>query len=155
PQSRAIAIRSSSRSWPTMVRFTSNSTGCSGLAWASADWSGRPAGSWVIGLLRLLGKPQSSGSYLRSRAGLVAGGAAERGPDGHRETDAGERVLAAGVGERHHDADYHAAVVKQRAAGAARVDGGVELDQPAALARVSVRAAVKPGDHAGRHAVRQ
>src|ERR1700722_7932697 len=137
-----------------MVRFTSNSTGCSGLAWASGDGSWRSAGTWVIGLLRLVGKPQSRGSYLRSAAGLAAGAAAERRPDGHREPDAGERVLAVGVGELHHDADHHAAAVQQRAAGAARVDGGVELDQPAALARVGVRAAVKPGDHAGRHAVR-
>src|ERR1700722_7272617 len=177
PQSRAIAIRSSSRSWPTMVRFTSNSTGCRGLAWWSGDGSWPSAGTEVIGLLRLVVQPSqpyvagspgprsragssslgscSRGSYLRPRPRPVACGAAERGADGHREPDAGEGVLAVGMGEPHHDADALAAAVEQRAAGAAGVDGRVELDQPAALAGVGVRVPVKPGDHAGGHAVRQ
>src|SRR6185437_8646084 len=134
PQRRAIAIRSSSTSWPTMVRLTSNSTGCSGLA----GWSWLRAGAGVIALLRA-GRSALRWSYLRSLTGAAAArAAAERGADGHREPDAGERVLAVGVGDRHHDADDHAPVVQQRPAGAARVDRRVELDEPAALAGVGV-----------------
>src|SRR5882724_4562370 len=93
PQSRAIAIRSSSTSWPTMVRLTSKSTGRSGLACWPCDGSWLSAGAGVIALLRLW-LSALHGSYLRPLARpAAAGAAAERGADGHREPDAGEGVL--------------------------------------------------------------
>src|SRR5205809_3602298 len=113
PESRAIAIRSSRMSWPTMVRLTSKSTGCSGLAYWPGDGVRLSVGGGVIGLLRPgllpLRRSYLRRSYLcRSYLGplpwpLVA--TAERGADGHREPDAGERVLAIGGGERDDDAD--------------------------------------------------
>src|SRR5487761_121342 len=148
PQSRATAIRSSSTSWPTMVRLTSKSTGRNGLARSPGDGSWLSAGGWVIALLH------AGLSYLRSLP-LPAVCAAERAADGHGEPDAGERVLAVGIGERHDDADDHAAAVKQWPARTARVDRRVELNEPAALACVGVRGPVKTGDDAGRHAVGQ
>src|SRR5690242_6011684 len=52
PESRAIAIRSSKTSWPTIVRLTSKSTGCRGLVYWPGDGDGRSFGFVVIGLLR-------------------------------------------------------------------------------------------------------
>src|SRR5580704_8349084 len=95
PDSSATAIRSSSTSWPTMVRLTSKSTGCSGLADA-----------WLRALRR---------SYLRPLPWPCAA-ATERGADGHREPDAGERVLAVGDGDGDDDADDKTVRVQQRAA---------------------------------------
>ena len=60
------------------------------------------------------------------------------------------------VGQRHDDADRLALGVDQRAAGAARVDRGVELDQPGQVgAVVAGRAAVQAGHHARGGAVGQ
>src|ERR1700757_2427085 len=126
PESRAMAIRSSRTSWPTMVRLTSKSTGCSGLACWPGDGAAAAAGGEVIGLLRP-GLLALRRSYLRS---LPIPLAAYRGADGHRERDAGERVLASRGGDRDHDADNQTVRVEQRAAGAARVDRRVELDEP-------------------------
>src|SRR5580700_4482784 len=139
PESRAIAIRSSSTSWPTMVRLTSKSTGCSGLACWPGDGSWLSAGAGFIALLRRWLSPLRL-SYLRA---LPWPAAAERGADGYRESDACERVLAIGLGERHDNADDQAVVVDQWPARATRIDGRVELDEPAALARVGVRGPVK------------
>src|SRR6516165_6715629 len=100
PESRAIAIRSSSTSWPTMVRLTSKSTGCNGLAAWAVDGVRLSDGGGVIGLLRA-GLPLRC-SYLRSPARCRT---AERGADGHREGDAGERVPVVGGGDRDDDAD--------------------------------------------------
>src|ERR1700742_4717988 len=132
PHSRAIAIRSSSPSWPTMGRLTSQSPGCGGLACWPGAGSLLLAGAGVIALLR----PWLSAlrmSYLRPLPRpAAAGAAAERGADGHRERDAGERVLPVEVGDRHDDADDHAPAVEQRPAGAARVDCRIELDESGA-----------------------
>src|ERR1700761_2457629 len=146
PQSRATAIRSSSTSWPTIVRFTSKSTGCSGLL-AVRSWLS------VIGLLR---PDVAAGcrSYLRS-PWPGARAAAERGTDGHGEPDARERVFAVGSGERHDDPDDHAARVEQRPARTARIDRRIELDEAGALARVGIRGPVEAGNHPGGHAVGQ
>src|SRR6185312_12087625 len=138
PDSRAIAIRSSSMSWPTMVRFTSNSTLSSGFV----ELSG------LICPLRIVRR-----SYLRSVSRPGAVPAAERGADGHREPDAGEGVLVRRVGDRDDDADEMALRVEQRAAGASWVDRRVELDQPGVGALGRLRGPVEAGDHAGRHAV--
>src|SRR2546423_1766815 len=113
PESKAMAIRSSRTSWPTMVRLTSKSTGCSGLA--------RPAAA-----ASLIAVSSNLGS-LPSRS-LATG--AERGADGYREADAGERVRAVGSGERDDHADDAPVRVEQRPARAARVDRRVELDEP-------------------------
>src|ERR1700752_5047237 len=121
PESRAIAIRSSSTSWPTMVRLTSKSTGCSGLACWPGDGSCRLAGAGVIALLRA-GLSALRLSYLRSLSLRAAGAAAERRAAGRREPAAGERVPGIRVGDRHDDADDHPAAVEQRPARAARVD---------------------------------
>src|ERR1700733_6712187 len=146
PESSAIAIRSSSTSWPTMIRLTSKSTGCSGL--------GLSADGWVMGLLGA-GLVPVRRSYLGSYPWPLAAGAAECGTDGHREPDAGERVLAIGGGDRDDDADDQTMCVEQRAARAAWVNRRVELDKPGELAVVGVRGPVEPGDHPGGHAVGQ
>src|SRR5437016_215656 len=112
-----------------MVRLTSKSTGCSGLACWPADGPWLAAGAGVISLLRP-GVSALRSSYLRSLPRSAAPGPAERAADRHREPDAGERVPATGVGDRHDDADDHAAAVQQRPARAARIDRRVELDQP-------------------------
>src|SRR5881392_1083258 len=105
PESRAIAIRSSRTSWPTMVRLTSKSTGCSGLVNWPGDGDGRSFGVVVIGLLRP-GLLPLRRSYLRPLPRpLTTTTPAERGADGHREPDAGERVLASRGGDRDDDAD--------------------------------------------------
>src|SRR6516164_5713759 len=162
PESKAIAIRSSSTSWPTMVRLTSNSTGCSGLACGPGDEVS--VGGGVIELLRPWLFPLPSfiswplilvRSYLGPLPRPVSAGAAERGTDGYREADAGERVLAVGSGERYDDADDSAVHVEQRAPRTARVDRRVELDEPGELAVIGVSGPVKAGDHPGGHTVGQ
>src|SRR5207245_2128673 len=159
PESSAIAIRSSRTSWPTMVRLTSKSTGCSGLAYWPGDGVRLSIGGGVIGLLRpgLLPLRRSfpCRSYLGPLPWPLAATAAERGADRHREPDAGERVLALGGGERDDDADDTPACVEQRAARAAWINRRVELDEPRELAVVGVRGPVKAGDHPGGHAVGQ
>src|SRR5712664_1314573 len=115
PESRAIAIRSSRTSWPTMVRLTSKSAGCSGLACWPDDGVRLSVGGGVIGLLRA-GLLPLRRSYLGPLPRPLAATAAERGADGHREPDAGERVLASGGGDRDDDADDEPVCVEQRAA---------------------------------------
>src|ERR1700761_7699794 len=117
-----------------MVRLTSNSTGCRGLDRCPAGWLRPLAGAVLIGHLRVL-------SYLRSLS-LGAADAAERAADRHREPDAGERVLAVGLGQRVHDADDQPVAVQQGPARTARVDRRVELDEAGARAVVGVRAPV-------------
>src|SRR5215475_13752850 len=94
-------------------------------------------------------------SYLRSPSGPVAIPAAKRGPDGHREPDAGERVLVRRVDDRDDDADDQPVRVKQWAAGASRVDRGVELDESRVAAVIGVRGPVQARDDTGGHAVGQ
>ena len=88
PDSSATAIRSSSTSWPTMVRLTSNSTCSSGFGGASSSWS-RPR-------CRRVGSCESSAVISVVRRPVPAAAAAERGADRDGEADAGERVVAAG-----------------------------------------------------------
>src|SRR5215469_2041727 len=140
PDSRAIAIRSSSMSWPTMVRLTSNSTLSSGFV----ELAG------LICPLRVVRR-----SYLRSVPGPGGASAAERGADGHREPDSGEGVLVCRVDDRDDNADDQASFVEQRAAGASGVDRRVELDEPGVGAVGGLRGPVEAGDHAGGHAVGQ
>src|SRR5215831_1586885 len=140
PDSRATAIRSSSTSWPTRMRLTSNSTPSSGFA----ELAG------LICPLRVVRR-----SYLRPVPGPGAAPAAERGADGHREPDAGEGVLVCRVGDRDDDAHGQAPRVEQRAAGASGVDRRIELDKPGEGALRRMRGPVEAGDHAGGHAVGQ
>ena len=63
-------------------------------------------------------------SFGRRARGAAGGG------DRHGESDAGEAVGPRRVGKSFHDPDHLTFRVEERAAGAARVDGGVELDQP-------------------------
>src|ERR1700746_620163 len=119
PESRAIAIRSSRTSWPTMVRLTSKSTGCSGLACSPGDGVRPSVGGVVIGLLGP-GLLPLRRSYLRPLPWPRAAGAAERGADGHREPDAGERVLAIGGGDRDDDAGDPAVGAEQGGGRASR-----------------------------------
>src|SRR5205809_7762750 len=140
PDSRATAIRSSSTSWPTMVRLTSNSTLSSGFV----ELAG------LICPLRVVRR-----SYLGSVSGPGAVSVAERGADRHREPDAGEGVLVCRVGDRDDDAYDQAPRVEQRAAGASGVDRGVELDEPGVGTVDSLRGPVEAGDHTGGHAVGQ
>src|SRR6266705_2635805 len=114
PESRAIAIRSSRTSWPTMVRLTSKSTGCSGLACWPGDGVRLSVGVVVIGLLRP-GLLPLRRSYLRPLPWPLTATPAEGGADGHREPDAGERVLASRGGDRDYDADDKPVCVQQRA----------------------------------------
>src|SRR6478672_1189048 len=140
PASRATAIRSSSTSWPTMVRLTSNSTLSSGFV----ELAG------LICPLRVVWR-----SYLRPVPGPGAASAAECGADGHCEPDAGEGILACRVGDRDDDANDQAPCVEQRAAGTSGVDRRVELDEPGVGAVGSLRGPVEAGNHAGGHAVGQ
>src|SRR6476620_7507002 len=148
-----MAIRSSSRSWPTMVRLTSNSTDSRG----NPGLNGGPWWPWGD----VMGGPSSAAclscracSHLRTPTGSVAGGA-ERGADRNGEADAGPRVVVARVGDGDDDAHHGALVVDQRAARAAGVDRGVELDQPGELARVGLGGALQAGDDTGGGAVGQ
>src|SRR6185369_12594173 len=154
PESRAIAIRSSKTSWPTIVRLTSKSTGCRGLVYWPGDGDGRSFGVVVIGLLRPELLPLRR-SYLRPLPWPRTATPAERGADRHREPDAGERVLAGRGGDRDDDADDKPVSVQQRATRAARINRRVELDEPGELAVAGVRGSVKTGDHPGGHAVDQ
>src|SRR5690242_3634535 len=142
PESRAMAIRSSRTSWPTMVRLTSKSTGCSGLARSAA-----------VASLIALSSAQSSNLGSLPSWSLATG--AERAADGYREADAGERVLPVGSGERDDHADDAPVRVEQRPARAAGVDRRVELDEPGELAVAGVRGPVQAGDHPGGDAVGQ
>src|SRR5689334_15251565 len=148
PESRAIAIRSSRTSWPTMVRLTSKSTGCSGLVYWPGDGDGRSFGVVVIGLPRP-GLLQLRRSYLLPLPWPQPATPAERGADGHREPDAGERVLASRGGDRDDDADDKPVYVQQRPPRAPRIDRRVELDEPGEPAVTGVRGPVKAGDHPG------
>ncbi len=69
--------------------------------------------------------PLASSSLVRWQAGGTAGDI-----DRHGETDADEDLVVGRVDERGHDADDVAVPVQQRSAGVARVDGGIDLDQP-------------------------
>src|SRR5690242_4538872 len=169
-----MAIRSSRTSWPTMVRLTSKSTGCSGLArsaWARSAWarsaSARSAWARSAAVASLMAVSSSSTrcphiwvlisgapSYLGPLSSWSLA-AAERGADGDREPDAGERVLAVGGGERDDHADDAPVRVEQRAARAAGVDRRVELDEPGELAVAGVGGPVQAGDYPGGDAVGQ
>ena len=60
----------------------------------------------------------------RGKAGAAAGDI-----DGHGQADADEHVLVGGVDEGDDDADDPAGPIQERAAGVARVDGRVDLDE--------------------------
>src|SRR5262249_38184573 len=70
--------------------------------------------------------------------------------DRYREPDADEHPLVGGVQDGCHDADHLAVHRDQRAAGVARIGGGVELDEirQETLAAPRLELTVKPGDHA-------
>src|SRR5450631_1319747 len=92
PDSSPIAIRSSRTSCPTMVRLTSNRTCSRGF----------------VGLMVIEDPPRSlvRRSYLGPVSCSVAAATAGQGSaDRHGERDTGERVVAAGVGDRDDDAD--------------------------------------------------
>src|ERR1700712_2542487 len=101
PASRPIAIRSSSTSWPTIVRLTSKRTRSSGciILPVGAVLVMRPPKRWRPGLR------QRELSYLRPVPGAGAG-TAEGGADRHGEGDAGEGVVGAHrFGDGDDDAD--------------------------------------------------
>lgn len=66
-------------------------------------------------------------------AGSVSLRRAARGPAGRcdrdRESDTDEKPLVGWIGQCRYDADHLSASIQQRATGAARVHGRVELDQ--------------------------
>src|SRR5262249_1596939 len=134
--SRATNMRSSRWSWPTMVFLTSYSTCSMGLAGAP----GRDR--WPLGCCPLI----NESSLLGSPAAAPRDG---RG-DGYGETDADEGAGAGGIGQGYDNADRLAARVDQWAAGAARVDRRVELDEVrSGRAFGGGDAPVEPGDDAG------
>src|SRR6185503_13447582 len=120
----AIAIRSSSTSWPTIVRLTSNSTGSSGL------------GVMESPPLMLPRTQDTSGSQLGAPARPFPETSSECCTDRDGEPDPSKRVVLSRIGDRYDDADHEALGVQQRTAGAAGVHRGVELDQPRQGARV-------------------
>src|SRR3954470_24399051 len=89
--------------------------------------------------------------YFTSERRKADGGG--RGLDRHREGDAREHALVAGIEYARDDADDLARRAHERPARAARVRRGVELDQAAERALAVGRAvfAVEARDHAGRH----
>ena len=112
--SRATSSRSRRWSWPTMTRLTSYSTRSTGRMRSRSMGPVSMASSvrrwaWSVG---------------RQRA--VATGSV----DGHGEADAREGLGVGGVEQRDDDADDPTAPVEERATGVARVDRGVELEQP-------------------------
>src|SRR4029453_15225204 len=113
----AIGIRSSSTSWPTIVRLTSNSTGSSGFGIMESPLSMLPRTQHI------------SGSQLGAPALPFPRTSSECRTDRDGEPDPGERVVLSGIGDRYDDADHEALGVQQRTAGAAGVNRGVELDQ--------------------------
>src|SRR3954453_2262545 len=132
-----------------MVRLTSNSTGSSAFDVIASLPSRSPSGAvgpW---------------SQLRTPARAVARVAAEGCSDRDGESDAGERVVAAGVGYRHDHTDDESLCAQQRTAGATRIHGGVELDQsgqrtdPPGPSPVELRLAVQARNDSRRRAVAQ
>src|SRR4249920_2316913 len=139
----AIAIRSSSTSWPTIVRLTSNSTGSSGLGVMESPLSMLPRTQDI------------SGSQLGASALPFPETSSKCRTDRNGEPDPGERLVLSGVGDRYDDADHEPLGVQQWTAGAAGVHGGVELDQPGQGARLGLRRPAKTRDDPRSRAVPQ
>src|SRR5581483_10807384 len=138
--SRAISMRSSRLSWPTITRLTWYRT-------SSSEVAGGLLGRLRLGL-GVIGPPSAApltearAAYWFARFARSLGRCSCRAPgggDGLGEADADEVFVARGICEAGHDSNHLTFRIEKGTAGVAWTHGGVELDEAVQRAAVGKR----------------